>query len=145
MLYSIQFLRGIAALLVVFHHTAYKGQVYNTGTFGWLTIGSSGVDLFVISGFIMCYTTHDKDITFTKFIMHRIKRIIPLYWFFLCGIICLYICPFFSKFFRWKYKCCRFFLLASYRVEISCSKWLDLNLRILLLYYLFFNHFVFAG
>ncbi|MEH5074017.1 acyltransferase [Enterobacter cloacae] len=92
MLYSIQFLRGIAALLVVFHHTAYKGQVYNTGTFGWLTIGSSGVDLFfVISGFIMCYTTHDKDITFTKFIMHRIKRIIPLYWFFSFAALFVYI------------------------------------------------------
>jgi peptidoglycan/LPS O-acetylase OafA/YrhL len=83
MLFSIQFLRGIAALLVVLHHTAFKGQIYNTGTLDWLTIGSSGVDLFfIISGFIMCYTTHDKRISIMQFMFQRIKRIIPLYWFF---------------------------------------------------------------
>ena len=54
MLYSIQFLRGIAALLVVMAHTAHKGNIYNTETLSWFHIGGSGVDLFfIISGFIL--------------------------------------------------------------------------------------------
>lgn len=46
MLYSIQFLRGIAALLVVMAHTAHKGNIYNTETLSWFHIGGSGVDSF---------------------------------------------------------------------------------------------------
>lgn len=83
MIYSIQYLRGIAALLVVLHHAAHKGFQYGNSSLDWLKIGSSGVDLFfIISGFIMCYTTHNKSIDFYTFIKNRIERIIPLYWFF---------------------------------------------------------------
>lgn len=83
MLYSIQFLRGIAALLVVMAHTAHKGNIYNTETLSWFHIGGSGVDLFfIISGFIMCYTTHNKNLTIISFLTLRVQRIIPLYWVF---------------------------------------------------------------
>lgn len=72
MLYSIQFLRGIAALLVVMAHTAHKGNIYNTETLSWFHIGGSGVDLFfIISGFIMCYTTHNKNLTIISFLTLR--------------------------------------------------------------------------
>lgn len=83
MLISVQLLRGFAALLVVLHHIAFKERTYEVSGFDWLHIGGSGVDLFfIISGFIMCYSTHDKNISFSKFIALRFERILPLYWFF---------------------------------------------------------------
>ncbi|NIE98547.1 acyltransferase [Pantoea sp. Acro-805] len=81
MFYSIQFLRGIAALMVVLTHIAHKGQQYGTGSLNWFHVGGNGVDLFfIISGFIMCVTTHNKKITLLNFLLHRVIRIIPLYW-----------------------------------------------------------------
>lgn len=81
MLFTIQFLRGIAAVMVVMTHVAHKGNQYGTSSLNWFNIGGSGVDLFfIISGFIMCYTTHNKKITPANFIKNRISRIIPLYW-----------------------------------------------------------------
>ncbi|WP_257226117.1 acyltransferase [Acinetobacter sp. YH16038] len=81
MLYSVQFLRGIAALMVVISHTSFKGQQYNVDTLQWYHIGGSGVDLFfIISGFIMCYTTYNKKVNFLNFMRNRFIRIIPLYW-----------------------------------------------------------------
>lgn len=81
MLYSVQFLRGIAALMVVMEHTAFKGSQYNIESLSWFHVGFTGVDLFfIISGFIMCYTTHNKNISFNKFLVNRFERILPLYW-----------------------------------------------------------------
>ena len=83
MLYSIQYLRGVAALLVVLHHISHKGRQYDVSSLNWLNIGNSGVDLFfIISGFIMCYTTHNRNILFLEFIKLRFQRILPLYWLF---------------------------------------------------------------
>lgn len=81
MIISVQFLRAIAALFVVVSHISLKGQQYTLESFQWFHIGGSGVDLFfIISGFIMCYTTYNKNISFIKFIIARCKRILPLYW-----------------------------------------------------------------
>lgn len=81
MIYSVQFLRGIAALMVVISHVAFKGYQYNIDTLQWYHIGGSGVDLFfIISGFIMCHTTYNKEINFLNFMKNRFIRIIPLYW-----------------------------------------------------------------
>jgi peptidoglycan/LPS O-acetylase OafA/YrhL len=63
---SIQLMRGIAALSVVFVHI----YMFNNGEFG--------VDLFfVISGFIMMYITEKNA---ENFLQKRAIRIIPLYW-----------------------------------------------------------------
>jgi len=81
MFFSIQFLRGIAALMVVLTHIAHKGLQYGTGSLNWFHVGGNGVDLFfIISGFIMCVTTHNKKITLRSFLLQRVIRIIPLYW-----------------------------------------------------------------
>jgi len=81
MIYSVQYLRGIAALLVVLHHIGIKGRQYDILALPWLHIGYIGVDLFfIISGFIMCYTTDNKSISFRKFLGARITRIMPMYW-----------------------------------------------------------------
>lgn len=80
-IYSIQFLRGIAAVMVVMSHIKTKGYQFDVDSLRWFDIGFSGVDLFfIISGFIMCYVTNNKPISFTNFFGNRIKRIIPLYW-----------------------------------------------------------------
>ena len=82
MIYSIQYMRAIAALLVVIHHAAWKGAQYSSDPLSWFNIGGVGVDLFfIISGYIMCYTVQDKPIKVIRFLKARVIRIIPLYWF----------------------------------------------------------------
>jgi exopolysaccharide production protein ExoZ len=89
---GIQVLRGIAALLVLFHHTAGEitGELHGT-TFGshYGLLGSLGVSIFfVISGFIMCYTSRDDFGSVNSgmmFFWRRIIRIVPLYW--LCTLL----------------------------------------------------------
>jgi exopolysaccharide production protein ExoZ len=76
---SIQYLRGCAALMVVFHHLGL--QLRRVGYEGyWPTFLSSGVDIFfVISGFVMCITTQ-REVTALEFFRRRITRVVPLYW-----------------------------------------------------------------
>ena len=78
-LVPIQFLRAIAAMMVVWHHSMEQLP----GLKGFLppSFGALGVDLFfVLSGFIMGVTTSGRTMTPTQFILRRIVRIVPLYW-----------------------------------------------------------------
>jgi len=70
---SIQYLRGIAAIAVVFRHLSERREKYNiiAAGFNGADIDLWGADLFfVISGFIMVYITkanqanHNYDINF---------------------------------------------------------------------------------
>lgn len=76
---SIQYLRGCAALMIVFYHL--KLQLDRVGYAGyWPHFLSTGVDIFfVISGFIMWVTT-TSGMTTLEFFRRRIVRIVPLYW-----------------------------------------------------------------
>jgi exopolysaccharide production protein ExoZ len=75
----IQYLRGIAALMVVWHHAA--GQIPGMSALVPWEFGTSGVDLFfVISGFIMVVTTSDTAVRPVDFWRRRIVRVVPLYW-----------------------------------------------------------------
>ena len=68
---SIQYLRGIAAIMVVALHAS--NNVY--------AVGMSGVDIFfVISGFIMWTTTVGTNLSPAGFMRRRLLRIVPLYW-----------------------------------------------------------------
>lgn len=81
MLLSLQYLRGVAALLVVYFHSLT--QLKNAGheNIYLPIIGESGVDLFfVLSGFVMWLTTANRKIGPVEFIVKRIKRIVPIYW-----------------------------------------------------------------
>lgn len=87
-------------MMVVFHHAI--GQMENRGgrdiSFD-VTIGNAGVDLFfVISGFIMVHVTHGRDQTCLGFWIDRLRRIVPLYWFYtlLMASIALFL-PFILK------------------------------------------------
>jgi len=79
MIHTIQYLRAIAALMVVWHHARNmlpELKIYFTSGFG-----ASGVDVFfVISGFIMVLTTHDNNIGPLLFIKRRVIRVAPMYW-----------------------------------------------------------------
>ena len=75
----IQYLRGVAALMVVWHHAA--GQVAGMSSLVPWVFGTSGVDLFfVISGFIMVVTTSGTGIGPGEFWRRRVVRVVPLYW-----------------------------------------------------------------
>lgn len=77
---SIQYLRAVAALMVVIYHLHVPMQRLGLdGTApGWL---AGGVDLFfVISGMIMWVTTAGRRVTPFDFYWRRIVRIVPLYW-----------------------------------------------------------------
>ncbi|HKX10107.1 MAG TPA: acyltransferase [Stellaceae bacterium] len=77
---SIQYLRAIAASLVVLHHAF---SVPSLVEFYPRPYGSYGVDLFfVISGYIMWSTTADGSRGPRRFWIARIVRIVPLYWIF---------------------------------------------------------------
>ncbi|WP_126357431.1 acyltransferase family protein [Cedecea lapagei] len=82
---SLQAVRGIAALLVVMHH--YKFSLAEKYTSGWfspiLNAGGIGVTVFfILSGFVMIYSSQDKK-TSTEFFINRISRIYPAYLFFI--------------------------------------------------------------
>jgi exopolysaccharide production protein ExoZ len=95
-LFGIQILRGIAATGVVVHHALEESQVFESFQHlpkFWILIGASGVDLFfVISGFIMFYTSYEKfgkANAASNFLIRRIIRIVPTYW--LCSLFLLFL------------------------------------------------------
>jgi exopolysaccharide production protein ExoZ len=82
MLVQLQYLRAIAALLVVYFHSVLQVPKVNPG-FDWEfhLFGETGVDIFfVLSGFVMWLTTAGRSISPIEFYRRRIKRIVPLYW-----------------------------------------------------------------
>lgn len=90
-LYSIQILRGLAAVAVVIDHVTHYMHKSFSGE-SWLfssniyNVGGLGVDLFFcISGFIMVITTHNKPNGLSQsisFLKKRFVRIYPTYWFY---------------------------------------------------------------
>ncbi|MDB6093179.1 MAG: hypothetical protein JWM32_741 [Verrucomicrobia bacterium] len=80
MVYSIQILRGVAALLVVLHHFNQMLPWKHAGLVMFGYEGDTGVDIFfIISGFVMVYSTenpeHAKPLTFG---LRRFFRVVPL-------------------------------------------------------------------
>ncbi len=76
---SIQYLRGLAATLVVASHAFLyplidEPMVY--GRWGWLGV----ILFFVISGFIMVVVTGDGAFEGWLFLRRRAVRVIPMYW-----------------------------------------------------------------
>lgn len=84
---TLQLVRAVAVILVVFHHSYHlliKYYGIDAPYFSLFEYGSMGVDLFfVLSGFIIFYI-HHKDIGNKKrlnaFILKRFVRIYPIYW-----------------------------------------------------------------
>ena len=102
MLYNIQFLRFVAAMLVVLYHSAIRLPendsafriIFNAGE----SVGFAGVDIFfVISGYIMAHTSAGQSGTANSmnFARRRLARIFSGYWpfFILAVIIFAYLRP----------------------------------------------------
>lgn len=94
-LVGVQYLRGIAAALVVIDHAEGMARIDKYfGTLAWngvLTKGAIGVDLFfVISGFIIAYVALEKNtvmprINIVRFLKKRAVRILPFMWLCIIG------------------------------------------------------------
>jgi exopolysaccharide production protein ExoZ len=81
MILSLQYLRGIAALMVVYVHIGVQVPRVSGHALPLSELGAYGVDLFfVISGVVMWVTTIDGRTTPVSFMRKRILRIAPLYW-----------------------------------------------------------------
>ena len=74
-LLSIQYLRGVAAIgVLIFHAADATGRSFR--------VGGSGVDIFfVISGLIMWTIGARRPLTPREFLLRRVIRVVPLYWF----------------------------------------------------------------
>ncbi|WP_230293026.1 acyltransferase [Croceicoccus sp. Ery5] len=80
MIANIQALRALAALLVVIVHLELLLAPVGIEP-RHIMFGGGGVDLFfVISGFIMVYTTGQSWPSTGNFLLNRVIRIVPLYW-----------------------------------------------------------------
>ena len=78
-LLSIQYLRAIAAILVVFVHAQEQYPISDRIIPS--AFGLGGVDLFfLISGFVMTFTAAQRALTRLDFLKRRVVRIVPLYW-----------------------------------------------------------------
>ena len=117
---SVQALRSIAAIAVVTYHVL-KMMVHNGGyAFEVPEYGASGVDLFfVISGFIMVYTSSEafcKPGAMRSFIRRRFIRIVPTYWFYTSVVVLLLVVApalFSSTVFNWRVVISSYFFLLS--------------------------------
>jgi exopolysaccharide production protein ExoZ len=82
---GIQVLRGLAACMVVIHHSTqrFANLVPGSSTPFWEN-GASGVDIFfIISGFVMAISTlgrEDKRHPAAVFLARRFIRLVPMYW-----------------------------------------------------------------
>lgn len=95
MIYSIHFLRGIAALFVFIYHVYHIARLYNGITLPFAEYFHIGVDIFfIISGFIMAYIVSKADVINSLFILRFIKsrflRIFPAYFFVTIPIFFVY-------------------------------------------------------
>jgi len=89
MIKNIQALRALAVMVVVLGHLQPLAQQVHP-LLTWVGLGRAGVDLFfVISGFIMVYTTERESPSAAQFALRRLIRIVPLYWVVTLGVFAL--------------------------------------------------------
>jgi len=94
---GIQLLRGLAALLVVCHHSLEEARAISPALApAWLIrAGAGGVDIFfIISGFIIYSVTYGRSATNPEspgvFLLKRFLRIFPIYWICLAATLALW-------------------------------------------------------
>lgn len=81
LLVSLQYLRAIAAFMVVYFHAVLQLRLFAGGRTAFPLIGSGGVDIFfVLSGFMMWFAVEGRATKPGEFLRRRIVRVAPLYW-----------------------------------------------------------------
>jgi exopolysaccharide production protein ExoZ len=90
----VQVLRFFAATSVVIFHALGTATHYiasqGSSVFSIFRYGDHGVDLFfVISGFIIYYSTHLSIKSPLSFLARRAERIVPIYWLITLFVVCL--------------------------------------------------------
>lgn len=95
---SLQILRAVAAWTVVFHHymQLYFDFKSESGIGNFFSqYGSLGVDVFfVLSGFVMYLLASKSTKGSTPFLIDRLFRIAPIYWFYSALVVaCIYVFP----------------------------------------------------
>lgn len=77
--------RGIAILMVIMCHVAYKFEIHNNNLEWFLGYGRMGVQLFFIaSAYTLCLSTEQREgekNAIKKFYLRRYFRIFPVYYF----------------------------------------------------------------
>lgn len=90
---NIQFLRAVAVYIVVLYHIFDSWNHYVGAHFAMpihSLFGTVAVDIFfIISGFVMVETTRGRPITPKTFLVKRLMRVIPFYWFFTLGAVAI--------------------------------------------------------
>ncbi|MFT6836251.1 MAG: exopolysaccharide production protein ExoZ, partial [Francisellaceae bacterium] len=83
MLIYLQYLRGLAALAVVYFHISLHYNELGIAGLHLPVFGKEGVDVFfVLSGFIICYIAQIRPKAPRTFMWDRVVRVVPLYWFY---------------------------------------------------------------
>lgn len=87
-LQSVQILRGVAAwMIVVYHFMKHFGYTQRDNALH-AYFGQFGVDIFfVISGFIMALILSTREGNTKDFIVNRLVRVVPNYWFWTMAIL----------------------------------------------------------
>lgn len=71
---------GVAAILIVLGHTVYWGNINYGLLTPIITLGYSGVDVFLfLSGFGLFYAMSKDGSTISSFYYRRLKRIVPTF------------------------------------------------------------------
>lgn len=93
-LLGVQYLRAIAALMVVYFHVGatFPAYVYQSSWLSTLHLQYGVHIFFVISGFIMMVTTVESAPA--EFLRRRLARIVPLYWTLTLAAVALWASPF---------------------------------------------------
>lgn len=88
---SIQYLRAIAALMVVIYHAFARVSYGLSDSVNSLAkLGHGGVDLFfVISGFVIWSVGSRTQNTPVQFLLRRVIRVVPMYWVATFATICV--------------------------------------------------------
>lgn len=98
MLISVQLLRALAAWVVVGHHVMqlfFNFEAHNAFEDLLVEKGGAGVDVFfVISGLVIFLASADKALTPWRFMLMRVARIAPAYWFYtvLLAVLVVSVC-----------------------------------------------------
>lgn len=98
--YQIDLFRFIAAITVVLHHYLFRGHAADNKSplafeefAGIFKYGYLGVNFFfIISGFVIVLSI--RDLSLKKFIVSRITRLYPAYWF--CAVLTFLVISFFG-------------------------------------------------